>query len=576
MRLNWFISILAGAVLITGCSKKSADTQASATSASATSEKDGDLLMRVQFAGTAAAMADTNFAYLTNIAALPETAALRSRIVGRMAELVGRLVTSQSPPHLTLPSPLPEGAERENTSGARSAERGMGTVSPTNTPATNLQPATFNLQPAEDLAPVLDEMLTRGFALELRGASNGVKSLALTANATTDIAARWDAALGKAAHNWFAGAPETTNASGWSAGSRRVVFTHGEGWAGLAVSDSTNGSFKTISGELAQLASRGLQAKGGTNSPVMEVELASSLLPGPIQRSVYGSFTQLHLSVYPGDECLRIRGRASYTADLPRLSSSITVPTNLFTDTLISFTVVQNPDGWLEKNSAIRGLMPAPLPDSAFFWGGDMAPYQFFTALPFTGDTNYLPMMAAKINAFAAIDNNGNAVVDATNRTLNWSGVPFAGPSLRIENSAGSDFLIGATFPTSRAVEGLDANFVRIVGSRTNLLLYDWEFTASRLDSWFRVGQLALLMAQYKQLAGDTASLKWLQAAAPKLPNGGNTVTEITQTGPRELALSRRAPLLFTSAELFWLANWLESSNFPAANFLVPVPTPGQ
>jgi hypothetical protein len=85
---------------------------------------------------------------------------------------------------------------------------------------------------------------------------------------------------------------------------------------------------------------------------------------------------------------------------------------------------------------------------------------------------------------------------------------------------------------------------------------------------------LAVFLSGNKQLRADTAALKWMQAVQPVLPSGGNTFTEISMTSVRELSLDRLAPLGFSSLELFWLANWLESDHFPAANFLVPVPPP--
>ena len=66
--------------------------------------------------------------------------------------------------------------------------------------------------------------------------------------------------------------------------------------------------------------------------------------------------------------------------------------------------------------------------------------------------------------------------------------------------------------------------------------------------------------------------MRWILAAQKTLAHGGNSVTEIDQTGTRELTVTRSAPLAFNSAELLWLANWLESAKFPAANFLVPAP----
>ena len=109
------------------------------------------------------------------------------------------------------------------------------------------------------------------------------------------------------------------------------------------------------------------------------------------------------------------------------------------------------------------------------------------------------------------------------------------------------------------------------ISGRTNLLLYDWEFTQLRLDSSFRIGLLAIYSSGHQQHIANTVPLLWVQKMQFNTSFALNTSTEITQTGQRELTLKRSAPIAFNSLEIFWLANWLESTNFPAANFLMPV-----
>jgi hypothetical protein len=54
--------------------------------------------------------------------------------------------------------------------------------------------------------------------------------------------------------------------------------------------------------------------------------------------------------------------------------------------------------------------------------------------------------------------------------------------------------------------------------------------------------------------------LEWLLALETRL---GNCVTIVTRTGPAQLTLRRGSSLGFTAAELDWLADWLESPQFP-------------
>jgi hypothetical protein len=128
-------------------------------------------------------------------------------------------------------------------------------------------------------------------------------------------------------------------------------------------------------------------------------------------------------------------------------------------------------------------------------------------------------------------------------------------------------------FPGGGFEEKLAAPLLEYVTKHPNLVLYDWELTGLRLNSWIQVAQLVLAVSHHHQLDPGTASMKWIMAVQ-KLTAEGNAVTDISQTGPRELTVARRSPLGLTSAEIYWVAHWLESKNFPSLDFLVKEPDP--
>ena len=63
------------------------------------------------------------------------------------------------------------------------------------------------------------------------------------------------------------------------------------------------------------------------------------------------------------------------------------------------------------------------------------------------------------------------------------------------------------------------------------------------------------------------AAVRWLTSIQKGL---GETVTEITVASPRELKLTRKAPMGLNAVELTYLATWLESTNFPFSPFVTP------
>ena len=514
MRLKSITSLIVVVSLVAGCSQQpTAAETATGTSPHATlsppqgaeREKNGandNLLFRVQFAGTTALTANTNAAYLTNFAALPETAALGTQLVARVASLPPRLAGS----------------------GGQKSEPGMG------------------------LQLVFAELLRAGFTLELRGSANGVTDFAVAATGPEEALTRWEKT--------------------WHQAGTGILTERKSGY--LFVAGGKTNSAAALAAIQKTIINSGLETGN-----VLQIELAASLVPGPIQRSVYGGFSRLKLSATPADQGLKIRGTATYAYDLPKLGAPPVIPTNLVTEPAISFTMVREPGAWLEPDSALRRFLPNPVPDAAFFWGGESSPYQWSMAMPFAGrdifNTKFGPALLDQLLPLAKLLDTGSVVLDTNRAGIQWQGVPFVAPQVLVRKSGPTNFLVAEAFPPNDFPPGLTPALIERVSDRTNLVLYDWEFTALRLDTAIRIGQLVVFSSSHQQLVGTAPSLKWLQSAQTNLTSGGNCFTEITQTGPRELSLNRRAPLAFTSTELFWLANWLESTNFPAANFLMPM-----
>ena len=102
---------------------------------------------------------------------------------------------------------------------------------------------------------------------------------------------------------------------------------------------------------------------------------------------------------------------------------------------------------------------------------------------------------------------------------------------------------------------------------RTNLVYYDWEITSERLQLLPQLTQLALMITRHKQLAAQSAAIKWLNRIGPTL---GRTLTEVTQTAPNELSFTRKSAGGLTAFELTALANWLEATNFPGCDLRLP------
>jgi hypothetical protein len=110
------------------------------------------------------------------------------------------------------------------------------------------------------------------------------------------------------------------------------------------------------------------------------------------------------------------------------------------------------------------------------------------------------------------------------------------------------------------------------ISAHTNLVAYDWELTGPRIEQWLYFSQFLRFALHRAQLPPRSAGFVWLVALSSHLGNSG---TVVTRTGPAQLSFVRRSSLGVTSDELDWLADWLESPQFPRGlNTFLGEPTP--
>ena len=78
--------------------------------------------------------------------------------------------------------------------------------------------------------------------------------------------------------------------------------------------------------------------------------------------------------------------------------------------------MVREPGAWLEPKSVLHRFLPNPVPDVAWFWGGESSPYQLFMAVPFAGrdefNTNFGQTLLEQLQPLANSMGSGNVVLD--------------------------------------------------------------------------------------------------------------------------------------------------------------------
>ncbi|MBI3876515.1 MAG: hypothetical protein HY300_11290 [Verrucomicrobia bacterium] len=253
------------------------------------------------------------------------------------------------------------------------------------------------------------------------------------------------------------------------------------------------------------------------------------------------------------------------------------VPTNSIQDPLVSFTAGRGTAAWLQRLPGFPQLqLPAP-PNQFFVWSRSDIPYQTFLAAPLQNAAAQIPRITPGIETFARTNLGprffGEFLFVINRNELVWRGLPILVPFLRAAPEPGGDFallgMMAGIVPRTPNTNPPPAEMLAQFTGRTNVVYYDWEITQTRLQQWWQITRLLAMLANDPARLGPSPGQDWLAAITPLL---GNTVTEITAGGPRELHLTRKSHIGLTGIELVLLARWLDNPDFPAWNYPTPKP----
>ena len=158
---------------------------------------------------------------------------------------------------------------------------------------------------------------------------------------------------------------------------------------------------------------------------------------------------------------------------------------------------------------------------------------------------------------------------------LLWTKLQLIAPFLQSASGSGGQFLLATLFSLTRGTRAAPSALWEQFKNRSDLVYYDWELTGPRLlqlrtlTQMLPVLQWAGLSTDAQKSAGDERTRlnleeHWLAGLTPEL---GNTVTQITKSGPSELKVVRKSPFVFTSLELVLLSHWLTGTPAGPINF---------
>jgi len=263
-------------------------------------------------------------------------------------------------------------------------------------------------------------------------------------------------------------------------------------------------------------------------------------------------------------EHIRVLGDLEFAKPLALDLEPWKIPTDLISGPVDSFAALRGFQPWLSSWRSWTSLGVGPAANQIFLWGQHGMPFLSYGAAPLTKSNEFEAATAKLVkegNQWMLTHAMGNLVNSTNFDGVVWKGHPFLLPYLkRVATNDGAFALWGWGGKPVPKEEPLPSGLLEQVKGHTNLVYYDWELTGPRLDEWGYMGQLVRRMFHKSHMAPDSAGTEWLRAIESRL---GNCGTMVTVAGPNRLEFRRNSGLGLCSVELEWLADWLESPQFP-------------
>jgi len=500
-RVSWSVGL--AAVVLCGCLEKSSRSTSDAP------------FLQLHWAGSTNILkGGTNAAKLQQVFKLPSTAAVRGEVLAKLSRVPQELWRK------SLPAAAPAGATAS--------------------------------------APTLQSLLEDLWQNESRVTVQGKPEqpdLLLAAKLDAAQADTWSKNLSRLAEAWKLGSASAAGPTAkWSVGKRdlHIHYAREGEWTFAAFTQSPKSPFSQSSATGPSLGGAILDLRAdwrrlGAAFPV----LAKYPLPPS------------HIKVMPRGAALRTEAKLTYSERLPIKLEPWKIPTNLVSEPLISFSCAQGIQPLLDQVKGFSKLRLKNPPNQYCTWALGTVYAQTFLAAPMPNTTNVIAEIAGRLPEFVGAyftNPPGNFLWISNRAEWIWSGLPMVVPHVRTALSGEQEYLLAGLFPAPQSSNSSPAElFAQIIG-RTNLLYYDWELTDQRLPQARHTFQLVDIINGRQLQSTNFATQRWIGELAPLL---GNTVTEVTLNGPKELSLVRKSDMGLTGFEIALLGRWIDSPRFP-------------
>lgn len=428
---------------------------------------------------------------------------------------------------------------------------------------------------AARLRPILQDLVDEESYLEIRQATNQPGEIGLAIRLSPERAALWQTNLAAVLESLTGSRPERTNGgSGWSTSVRihpprppfSASLTRLGDWTLVGLAPAAN----SVVADLVQRIQQ-------THNPFplratnfwIETEFNPQRIAGafPLGWKISDNFPSIAATAIGDGQDVRSRAELTFPQGLALNLEPWKIPTNLVFSSLISFSAVRGLAPVLSKTKLFSGLGPEDVPDQAFEWDLTGLPFKTFFALPVEHATNCFGHVAPVLEnwlRFTLSPGRGAMSIDPRTPALRIEELPFCSPFLQLVAYSGQQFLFGGFGPHFFKRSGdMPVELANHILQATNLVYFDWEITGQRLIHWRYLDDVAHISfdtAHTPRLLPMSPNLLWVSDVSSNL---SHCVTEMKINGAHELNLARKSSIGLTSLEIDFLANWVESAEFP-------------
>jgi hypothetical protein len=281
------------------------------------------------------------------------------------------------------------------------------------------------------------------------------------------------------------------------------------------------------------------------------------------------------LDITPRAGSLYMSCKVNYQEPLQWTFQPWRVPTNLVKEPLTSFVAGQNVEAFLKPDETLASFNTEPFRGQFYFWSMGEMPLESYIAWPEENPREALknlssPALSGLNPKLKALDDT-ELVWHGDLSQLIWTKLNLASPHLEPGPASAPDYIVGGLFPVTTGRGPVPGALWDQFKDRTDMIYYDWELTGPRIIKLLSVTQMVPILKMLgigedaPYTGGKTPSelgvgnrLRIQEGFLVNLSSLlGNTVTEVTRSGSREVTIVRNSPFVFSSLELVLISHLL-------------------